>query len=167
MTVRLALMSGILALTAAVPAQAQEPADPDEPRRIRVRAPRIEIMIPRYRSFSRLDHERWRFHALRLRVAPRIRVREPRLREFAWEDAVRRRAEVREELRFRMHDHAERLRDAHRDRSERVRRHAEAFSERMLERQMDRSGEVRRRLEDRMRNLEDRMRARRDRYRAI
>jgi hypothetical protein len=37
----------------------------------------------------------------------------------------------------------------------------------MLERRMERSGEVRRRLEDRMRNLEDRMRTRRDRYRAI
>jgi hypothetical protein len=37
----------------------------------------------------------------------------------------------------------------------------------MLERQMERSGEVRRRLEDRMRNLEDRVRTRRDRYRAI
>lgn len=167
MTVRLALMSGILALTAAVPAQAQEPADPDEPRRIRVREPRIEIMIPRYRDFSRLDQDRWRLRAPRFRVEPRIRVREPRLREFAWEDAVRRRAMVREELRSRMHDHAERLRDAHLDRSEQVRRHAEALSERMLERQMDRSGEVRRRLEDRMRTLEDRVRARRDRYRAI
>jgi hypothetical protein len=164
MTVRLALMSGILALTAAVPAPAQEPADPDPPRRIRVREPRIEIMIPRYRSF---DHGVGRFYAPRVRVEPRIRIREPRLREFAWEDAVRRRAEVREELRFRMHDHAERLRDAHLDRSERVRRHAEALSERMLERQMERSGEVRRRLEDRMRALEDRVRARRDRYRAI
>lgn len=167
MTFRLALMSGILALTAVVPARAQEPADPDEPRRIRVREPWIDIMIPRYRSFSRLDQDRWHFRGPRLRVDPRIRVREPRLREFAWEDAVRRRAEVREELRFRMHDHAERLRDAHLERSERVRRHAEAFSERMLERRMDRSGEVRRRLEDRMRNLEDRVRARRDRYRAI
>ena len=166
MTVRLALMSGILALTAAVPAQAQEPADPDEPRRIRVREPRIEIMIPRFRSFS-FDQSRGRFHAPRLRVESRIRVREPRLREFAWEDAVRRRAGVREELRFRMHDHAERLRDAHRERADQVRRHAEALSERMLERQMDRSGEVRRRLEDRMRTLEDRLRARRDRSRAI
>ena len=167
MTVRLAFMSGILALTAIVPARAQEPADPDEPRRIRVREPRIEVMIPRFRTFSHLDQGRWHFHAPRLRVEPRIRVREPRLREFAWEDAVRRRAEVREELRFRMHDHAERLRDAHLDRSERVRRHAEALSERMLDRQMDRSGEVRRRLEERMRNLEERVRARRDRYRAI
>jgi hypothetical protein len=160
-------MSGMLALGAAVPAQAQEPDDPDGPRRIRVREPRIEIMIPRYRPFSRLDQDRWRFGAPRFRVEPRIRVREPRLREFAWEDAVRRRAMVREELRFRMHDHAERLRDAQLDRSEQVRRRAEALSERMLERQMERSGEVRRRLEDRMRDLEDRVRARRDRYRVI
>lgn len=167
MTVRLALMSGILALSAIVPARAQEPADPDEPRRIRVREPRIDIMIPRSRSFSRLDQDRWHFHAPRLRVEPRIRVREPRLREFAWEDAVRRRAGMREELRFRMHDHAERLRDAHLDRAERVRRHAAALSERMLERRLDRSGEVRRRLEDRMRALEERVRVRRDRYRAI
>ena len=167
MTVRLALMSGILSLTAVVPAQAQEPADPDEPRRIRVREPRIEILIPRYRSFSRLDQGRGHFHVPRLRVEPRIRVREPRLREFAWEDAVRRRGEIREELRFRMHDQAERLRDAHLERSERVRRHAEALSERMLERRMDRSGEVRRRLEDRMRDLDERVRVRRDRYRAI
>ena len=154
MTLRLALMSGILVLASAVPARAQTPADPDEPRRVRVREPRIEIMIPRYRSFGYLDRDHWRFHA-------------PRLREFAREDAQRRRAEVRGELRFRMQDHVERLRDAHLNRSEQVRRHAEALSERMLERQMERSGEVRRRLEVRMRNLEDRARARRDRYRAI
>jgi hypothetical protein len=167
MTVRLALMSGILALAAAVPARAQEPADPDEPRRSPVREPRVEILIPRYRDFSRLDQNRWRFHAPRFRVEPRMRIRAPRLREFAWEDAVRRRAEVREELRFRMRDQVERLRDAHLDRSEQVRRRAEALSERMLDRQMERSGEVRRRLEDRMRELEDRVRARRDWYRSI
>jgi hypothetical protein len=154
MTVRLALLSGILALTAAVPAQAQEPSGPDQPRRIRIREPRIDVMIPRHRTLYQLDQNRWRFHA-------------PRFREFAWEDAVRRRAEMREDLRFRMQDHVERLRNAHLDRSEQVRRHAEALSERMLERQMERSGEARRRLEERMRNLEDRVRARRDRLRAI
>jgi hypothetical protein len=68
MTVRLALMSGILALTAAVPAQAQEPADPDEPRRIRVREPRIEIMIPRFRSFSGFDQSRGRYRSTEGRV---------------------------------------------------------------------------------------------------
>jgi hypothetical protein len=147
-------MSGILVLAAGVPVRAQAPADPDEPPWVRVREPRIEIMIPRYRSFGHLDRNHWRFHA-------------PRLREFVREDARRRRAEVREELRFRMQDHVNRLRGAHLDRSEQVRRRAEALSERMLERRMERSGEVRRRLEDRMRNLEDRMRTRRDRYRAI
>jgi hypothetical protein len=162
MTARSALLSGILVLAAAAPATAQERADPDETRRRR-----IEVIVPRHREFHRLDQDQWRFHAPRFRVQPRLRVREPRLREFAWEDAQRRRAEVREDLRFRMHDRMERLRDHQLDRADQVRRRGEALSERMLERRMERSDEVRRRMEDRRNELEERVRARRDRYRAI
>ena len=161
MTARSALLSGILVL-AAMPAAAQERADPDETRR-----PRAEVIVPRHREFHRLDQDQWRFHAPRFRVQPRLRVREPRLREFAWEDAQRRRAEVREELRFRMHDRMERLRDLQLDRADQARRRAETLSERMHERRMERSDEVRRRIEDLRSELEARVRVRRDRYRAI
>lgn len=162
MTARSALLGGILVLAAAMPAPAQERADPDETRRRR-----IEVIVPRHREFHRLDQDQWRFHAPRFRVQPRLRVREPRLREFAWEDAQRRRAEVREELRFRMHDRMERLRDLQLDRAGQARRRAEALSERMHERRMERSDAVRRRMEDLRNELEARVRVRRDRYRAI
>jgi hypothetical protein len=165
MSLRLAASVAGLTMLLAVPARAQDPPDSGELRR---RVPRAEVIIPRHRTYLDLDRDSWRFHTPRVQIRPRIRISEPRFRDYAYrEDSHLRRSELRDELRFRLEDRMERLREHQLDRADQARRHAEVLRERLREGSLDRSEDLRRRLEDRMHEREDRVRFRRDRLRAI
>jgi len=165
MTLRLAASVAGLTVLLAMPAGAQDRSDSGDTRR---RSPRVEVIAPRHRTHLDFGRDSWRFHEPRVRIRPRIRVSVPRMRDFVFrEDAHRHRTEMRDELRFRLEDRMERLRDRQRGRSEELRRRAETLRDRTRERSMERVEELRRRLEDRRFDREDRVRARRDRFRSI
>jgi hypothetical protein len=165
MTLRLAASVAGLTALLAMPAGAQDPSDSGD---IRRRSPRVEVIVPRHRTYLDFDRDSRRFHEPRVRIRPRIRVSVPRMREFVFrEDAHRHPTGMRDELRVRLEDRMERLRDHQRGRAEELRRRAETLRDRTRERSMERAEDLRRRLEDRRFDREDRVRVRRDRFRSI
>lgn len=188
MTYRLlSTLSVAFLLGATAPLQAQDPEEPESPRRPRVRAPRV--VIPRYNPH--FEHFDWEYRAPRIRVAPRIRLHDYGHRNFDihWdgrgalldaelsEEARERIRERMEDVRERMDEARERMQESREralersqelrermlERSQELRERALERSQEQRERALERREELRRRLDDR---LSDRM-LRRDRYRGI